>query len=199
MKMNNLLKLGVFAASLNLVNATVLFSESPGINLSNNPSFASPLGMTVIGENIVSGTINENGTFQPDVFSITVPADQQLVEFTISNLSSTGTNHFLLLDDDLIIDSSSNTPEALFATLVNDSNLSENLLLTGGGNEFSATESFTLPLGAGNYAIWFQETSNETVDYSFSFTTEAIPEPSVSALSILSIIFCFSLRKRRSY
>ncbi len=60
----------------------------------------------------------------------------------------------------------------------------------------SGNSGFTIPLGAGNYAFWVQDTSGGG-PFNYGFDLTAVPEPGTIAMMLLALGgLGFSLRKR---
>ena len=198
--MNPVLKPAVsafFCFALQASSAT-FYSETDSADLSGNAFRPSDLGGLSSGENLITGVINEGGSFNPDAFSFTVAEGLQLTSLVMS-IDSTGNSHFLALKDDFGIFSETDT--ILFAALVSSAENGLNLLETkkDGGNVAEDNNQerplgVDLPLESGGYTLWFQETSNETVNYSFNLVTTPVPEPSAASFAAFGLLLL--LRKR---
>lgn len=178
------------------VNGNIIYSEALSGDLSHLISSPTSIGELNAGQNSIIGTINEGGSFNPDVFTFSVAANHILTSLVFT-LDSNTENHFLAMSDETTLDAVAEY--LLFASLVTNAQNGTNLLMTesDGGNQSGS--GYSLPLTSGNYSLWFQETSNSTIDYTFTFTTEVIPEPANSALllSCLSSVSILLFRRQR--
>ncbi|MGJ8653756.1 MAG: hypothetical protein ACSHX8_10820 [Opitutaceae bacterium] len=164
----------------------MVYSEAISGDLSHLISSPTPIGELNTGQNSIIGTINEGGIFNPDVFTFSVAPDHILTSLVFT-LDSNEENHFLAMSDGTTLDAVAEY--LLFASLVTNAQNGTNLLETesDGGNQSGS--GYSLPLSSGDYSLWFQETSNSTIDYTFTFTTAVVPEPANSTL-LLSCITC---------
>ena len=175
------------------LSAQTFYSEEDSGPLSNFPESPTDLGSLSFGTNLIMGTINEGAQSfaQPDSFRFAVPEGQQLTSLSFL-LSSDGPSHFLgLLDASIDFFEGGNY---FFATLITGSQNGSNILpLESDGGSFAndpfvMATGYDLPLPAGDYALWFQETQTDSegrtlpIDYTFDLTTQPVPEPSLTAL-----------------
>lgn len=170
-------------------NGNIIYSEALSGDLSHLISSPTSIGELNPGQNSITGTINEGGSFNPDVFTFSI-APYHILTSLVFTLDSNTENHFLAMSDETTLDAVAEY--LLFASLVTNAQNGTNILATesDGGNQSGS--GYSLPLSSGNYSLWFQETSNSPIDYTFTFTTEAIPEPANSTL-LLSCIICVSI------
>ena len=196
-------QLGVFTLMFMLhLEGAILYQEATSGDLSDSSSFPTDLGVLVTGENTVEGVINEGGVSSlPDVFSFTVAAGEVLTALQVE-LDSVPQAHFLAMQDSggAFYD----TQDFLFAALISSVQGGQNLLAqyTDGGtvaadNNLPQPQGYMLPLGAGDYSLWFQETNGTQVGYTFTLTTQVVPEPTHAMLSALSLLVLVSHRSRR--
>lgn len=185
----------LLALSISNANALTFYSEVLSGDLSGLITSPTSIGQLNPGENIIIGSINEGGSFNADVFTFSVAPGYTLTSLTF-NINSVAENHFLAMSNETTLDA--DVDYLMFASLVTNAQNGDNILVTesDGGNQSGA--GYSPPLAAGDYSLWFQETSNNTVDYTFTLTTVAIPEGSQSALLLASISFAVLLLSRRS-
>lgn len=185
----------LLALTITHAHAVTFYSEAISGNLSGLITSPTAIGQLNPGENSIIGSINEGASFNADVFTFSVGTGYALTSLTF-NINSNSESHFLAMSNETTLDA--DVDYLLFASLVTNAQNGDNLLVTesDGGNQ-SGT-GYSLPLSAGDYSLWFQETSNNTVDYTFTLTTVAIPEVSQSALLLASISFAVLLLSRRS-
>lgn len=176
--------------------ATV-YDESVSGDLSGNglaPTFVAMAG----GSNVVMGTTGrENGVVDRDYFNITVPAGWLLTAITpMATTGVVGTSAFIALESGAQV----TTPVAGPATTLLGwhhyvvADVGNNILpLIGTG---AGAIGFAGPLGAGNYAVWVQETGVGTVPYVMDFTLSPVPEPT-SALTLLAGLAGIAALRRR--
>jgi len=62
--------------------------------------------------------------------------------------------------------------------------------------DLGATD-FTPPLGAGDYAVWIQETDPGSFAYHFDFVLAAVPEPASGAVVLTGLALLGMLRRHR--
>lgn len=199
-----------FLSSVLISHSAVIYSEAISGNLSNNSNLPTVITTELLlGENTVSGTINNPTfpTFQPDVFTFTVPEGYVFTNLVINLTSTTDISnsvHFLGLRDST---SSFNvTSDTLFATLVSSNqNNTVNILENerNGGIALPASDpdfplGYNLPLPADDYTLWFQETDNTVIDYTFTLTLSQVPEPSSAFLFIGAVSLLTFRRNRKS-
>ena len=186
--LKNILAIPLYSALQ--ISAATFYTESGSMRLADNAFTPSSLGALSLGENLITGSINEGGSFKPDAFSFTVSDDLLLTSLTF-NFDSNESSHFLAFKDNS--GAFDETESILFAALVSSSQNSFNILdLEKDGGDVAEDsgqrrpKGFDLPLPSGDYTLWFQETSNEPVNYSFNFETIQVPEPS-TFLAILRL------------
>lgn len=187
----------VLALTISHANADTIYSEAISGNLSGLITSPTSIGQLSPGENSIIGSINEGGSFNADVFTFSVGSGYNLTSL-VFNINSSAENHFLAMSNETTLDA--DVDYLLFASLVTNAQNGDNLLISesDGGNQ-SGT-GYTLPLSAGDYSLWFQETSANTVDYTFTLTTVAVPEVANSGmlLSCMSCAYLLLFRRKCS-
>ena len=177
-------------------NADISYNELVSGDLASDVATPTDLGLVDLGKNTISGTLLNSVNFDPDVFSFTVAAGQQLDMVSLTSLSSTGERHFLAFHNGPL--NQSLASENWITTLVDSSDLDDNFLTIGSlENTYGGTGLPGGPVGAGTYHIWLQETDGQDYDYTFSVSTsQAIPEPSSAVVALLGIC-AFAMRRRK--
>ncbi|MGJ8676600.1 MAG: PEP-CTERM sorting domain-containing protein [Akkermansiaceae bacterium] len=180
--------------------ASVIFSESFDGELSQNIGSPTSIGDLNLGASTVTGSINQNGFEEGDAFSFLV-ADNQLLTTLVVEVSSTGETHFFGFGEGRSLEPFAD--DFLIATLISNASNANNLLLTeADGGSFGGAPDGALginePLDSGSYTVFFNETTLEggAVDYTMTFTTTQVPEPTTSALLGFGFVALLTRRKR---
>ncbi|MGJ8677542.1 MAG: PEP-CTERM sorting domain-containing protein [Akkermansiaceae bacterium] len=183
----------ISSLSLSPLCATTIYTESTDGEFNQLLSAPTSIGLLYSGANTVSGTINQNGFEDADVFSFIVSANQVLTSLVLE-VTSTGRSHFFAFGEGDSFEAFAD--DFLVSTLISDADNGVNLLETEtDGGSFEGT-GFTAPLGAGVYTIWFNETDGDIVDYTATFTITQVPEPASSALLALGSMALLIRRQR---
>lgn len=178
--------------------AATVYDEGVSGDLSG--SGASPTFVAVAaGANVVKGsTGRENGVVDRDYLRITVPVGMQLS--AITPLAGTSTVAGGLAFIGLEAGTQVTTPVTGPATTLlgwhhyAPADVGNNILpLIGAG---AGAIGFTGALGAGDYAVWIQETGVGTVPYLMEFTLSAVPEPASGLLLLGGVAGLAWLRRR---
>lgn len=186
----SLVSLILFATALPTYADAVIYDEAVS-DLGDSPADPTDLGNLMPGDNIILGELNGGGTFDPDVFSFTVPSNLRLTSITFDLLSSEFRSHFFAFNDGPV--SLSDGGENLISTLLQGSDEGANMLTFR--NIFGAGGA-TPPLGPGTYQVLFQETDDQPVVYELRLTT-TVPEPGTLMLLATSGLFLLRRRKQR--
>ena len=133
-----------------------------------------------VGKNTIQGTMGTPflGDLDPDIFTITLSAGQQLTSIVVDSITP-GQNSFFAISAGATID------------MFNGSTHLSNFLIGEPGEyfpriaapEFGGT-GHADPLGPGTYTVWFQETQLQR-DYAMTYTV--VPEPATLALLAITI------------
>ena len=172
--------------------AAVIYDEASG-DLSGTTT-PTPIGTLALGDNTVVGVLNNTAGFDRDVFTFTVAAGQLLSAISVDSM--TGTNHFLALDDGSTLDSVTDASVLLGSLLIGSPEVGTDILDDLAGGTGFGSPGFVAPLAAGDYTFWFQETNGTDVDYSFTLSTTAVPEPGVGVLGLLALVALAARRGR---
>jgi len=185
----------LLSLTISQVQAATFYSEAISGDLSGLITSPTSIGQLQPGENSIIGSINEGGSFNADVFTFSIIPGYTLTSL-VFNINSSSENHFLAMSDETTLDA--DVDYLLFASLVTDAQNGNNLLATesDGGNQSGI--GYSLPLSAGDYSLWFQETSENTVDYTFTLTAVAIPETSRTTILMAAVTFAIILLSKRN-
>lgn len=178
--------------------AATVYDEVVSGDLSG--SGASPTWVTVAGgSNVVMGSTGRiDGVVDRDYFRFTVPAGWQLSAITPGATTGVvGTAAFIALQAGTQV----TAPVAGPATALLGwhhyvvAEVGSNILPVIGAG--AGAVGFTGALGAGDYAVWVQETGAGSVPYVMDFTLSPVPEPPV-ALALMGGLFGLALLRRRA-
>ncbi len=196
------------AASLLLAvgaaQANVIWDEAIHGDFSNDGLAPTVLSLGA-GNNVVHGTTGRPTSFEDpvdrDYFTFTVPVGYTLDALTLlpgslpvhisSFIGMEAGNQVTVSPDAFMADG------LLGWMLFREEDIGTNLLETMSVPDLGST-GFTLPLPAGDYAFWVQETAVGTAFYSFDFSVSAVPElPTVAGMLAGLTLLGAALRRRR--
>jgi hypothetical protein len=153
-----------------------------------------------VGQNDVFGqTGSLSGVTDRDYFTFTVPIGSSLVSVTVLNSVLTGGNAtFFGLQAGGAVTVDPAAPDAsllLGYELVSPSDIGTDVLpamaiAAGAGG-------FTVPLGAGQYAVWLQDSNVAPSIYGLRFEVASIPEPSTTMLLLMSLAALGLIRRKK--
>ncbi len=179
----------MFLFAVGVTSAQVNYDEATDGDL-GDPATPTALGVLGLGSNSVTGTLDNPNGMDPDAFSFSVMAGQQLTGLYFSSM--TGINRFFAFSDGPV--STTDPEENLVSTLISSTDVMTNILDGTLNNRFGSGVSG--PLDAGSYHVWFQETDGTSVDYSITLQTAAVPEPGTLALLMLAGVSVALLRRK---
>lgn len=187
----------LFAASIILAltampgSGAVIYNETISGDLSG--AFASPTPlMLAVGGNTIVARIGNNGNTgatngsDADYFTVTLGTGESLVSMTLD--SST------FSPNDPGVSFAGYIAAAAFAGQGGANIDGQAFFNASSGNILDDFTGGSAPLGQGTYSFWFQETSNNIVNY--QLTLNVIPEPSSALLGACGICLCLAGRRR---
>lgn len=183
--------------------AAIVYSEAVDGELSTENDSPTDLGIFTAGANTVTGQVTAIGffpdlNFSADIFRFQIAEGSTLNSITMESFSTGGGpgGMFMMLDDSGLFPFSIfdiNDPffngdisPVLGGTIVGGSDVGQdildNLQISGAlGNG----QVFDVPLGAGEYSVYLQETGSFS-NYSLAFNVTAVPEP--TSLAVLGCV-----------
>lgn len=177
-------------ASASLAPAALFYDESVSGDLSNLGSAPTVLDFS-LGVNRVTGTMGGEPDSDPDIITFTIQPGQFLTSIFLEPLNPAERSFYAIASGPTINMTDGNAHLGNYLTYQFGELIGELSL----GGEFGGT-GFTIPLGAGTYTAWIQETSTRT-DYTLAYTV--VPESSAyPALAGALALATALLRRRRS-
>jgi hypothetical protein len=154
------------------------------------------------GSNVVAGTVGRpavGAEVDRDYFSFTVPVGSVFSAIQVlSPTAALGGGSFIALQAGPQVTVPFNTASAaglLGWTLFSADDIGSSLLPLMAIPE-AGSSGFELPLGAGSYAVWIQETATGTAVYTLDFTLTAVPEPATALLWGGGLLALAALRRK---
>jgi hypothetical protein len=203
----------VFAAAFGTVmgalgapaNAAIIYDESVSGDFSN--SGLSPTAVSIaLGSNQIFGTTGKSaaGVIDRDYFTFTVPTGEVLASLTVlagttTLAGSLGSFSFIGLEagNQVTLSTSATTATGLLGwDHYSAGDIGTDILPAIGSSGLGAT-GFVPPLGAGDYAVWVQDTGTGTANYGFDFVVANVPEPASWIMMVLGLIGLARLRLPR--
>ena len=155
-----------------------------------------------LGSNLIRGTTGRNGAgvVDRDYFTFTVAAGWQLQTLTVlpgsTFLGGAGASFIgMQVGPVMTVDPTSGSATGLLGWWLYNENDIGNDILQQMGSSFGAA-GYTVPLPAGTYTVWVQETGTGVAAYGFDFAVSQVPEPA-SALMLLAGVAGLGLSLRR--
>jgi len=177
-------------------NAGIIYDEGVSGDLSG--AFGAPTGLALgAGANTVIGQIGPNGNTgavggnDADYFTFSVGAGETLDSITVDaydfSPADPGVSFF----------------GYVMGTVFSGQGIGDvsGFVLFNGASGDILDDIAAGPLGAGDYAFWVQETSNNSVDYQFTFNTSRaanVPAPAVPLLLGTGLLCLLASRRRRT-
>ena len=193
----------VFCAGLLAVNAATAWAWNEAVDGDLSNSGLAPTALVFgNGSNFVSGTTGRpmaGAEVDRDYFTFTVPVGSLFTAINVlAPTAALGGGSFIGLQAGTQVTVPFSTPSAdglLGWTLYSADDIGGNLLPLMAIPE-AGSSGFDVPLGAGSYAVWIQETATGTAVYNFDFTLTAVPEPATALLWGGGLLALAALRRR---
>ena len=191
--------LGIAVALAGPAAAVPVYNESSG-DFSNNR--AAPTLVTFApGQNDITGqTGSTAGVTDRDYFTFVVPFGFGLVSLTVLNSSLTAGNATFLglqAGAQVTVDPANADASLLLGyELVSPADIGNDILPSM--QTAAGAAGFEVPLGAGQYSVWVQDSNVAPSVYALGFQINFVPEPGTALLTLLGLagIGCFVRRSR---
>ena len=179
--------------------AVPVYDEAINGDLSNNRGTPTVVNFA-LGQNDVFGqTGSVAGVTDRDYFTFTVPTGSALVSLNVLNsaLTAGGAAFFgLQAGSAVTVDPAApNAALLLGYELVSPADIGTDILPAM--SIAAGASGFTVPLGAGQYAVWLQDTNLAPSIYGLRFEVTSIPEPSTTMLLLASLGTLGWVRRRK--
>lgn len=172
----------------------VIHNESINGDLSGIFGTPTPLNLIAGANTIIAQMGNNGGTGatlagrDADYFTVTLEPSETLVSITVDSFTFGPNNPGVSFAGYIAA--------AAFAGQQGADIDGSAFLNATSGNILDDFTGGSAPLGQGTYSFWFQETSNNTVNYQLTFNV--VPEPSSALLGACGICLCLASRRRES-
>lgn len=172
---------------------TVIHSEFINGDLSGNFSTPTLLHLTAGGNTVIARIGNNGNTgatngYDADYFTVTLDPSETLVSITVDSYAFGPFNPGVSF--------SAYIAASAFAGQGSQNIHGTAFFNASSGNILDDFAGGPTPLGQGTYSFWFQETSDNIVDYQLTFNV--VPEPSSAvALGMLGL-FALTMRRRKA-
>jgi len=171
----------------------VIHNESIHGDLSGIFGTPTLLNLT-LGENTIIAQMGNNGGTgatlagrDADYFTVTLEPNETLVSITV--------DAFTFGPNNPGVSFAGYIAAAAFAGQEEEDIGGSAFFNASSGNILDDFTGGSTPLGQGTYSFWFQETSNNVVNYQLTFNV--IPEPSSALLTAGGILFCLVSRRKK--
>ena len=200
-------RLALMGAAIALCTGTALasaYDESVNGDLANTAATEGSLTLGydslhgALGSNPIQGTFGvQSGVNDRDFLKIIVPDGYQLSALVIGASTVIGGEFSFVA---LAPGSGTGLPSFDASMLLGYTHFGEsdvgmdvlpNMSIAGG------TQQFTVPLAAGTYTLWIQETSTGVFGYQMNLMLTPVPEPATTALLLAGLLAGLPLLRRR--
>lgn len=172
--------------------AVTIHSEGVNGDLSNNQNAPTNAGTLAAA---VSSVIGASVNVDRDFITFTVPVGFVLTSIKLAAYTSTDDLGFMALDSGGTVSSLTDVSQLLgyvhFGPGPGGSPLNSNTLVPMSTS--AGAQGFTVPLPAGQYTLWVQQTNAQNIAYQFDLTI--VPEPASAGLVALGLA-CLALTRR---
>jgi hypothetical protein len=188
----------LFAGGVSAVYPATVYNEAISGDLSN--SGLNPTAITLgLGSNQVFGTTGRVTATDLDYFSITVAPGFQLNALTVLPGTTAGGVSFIGLQAGSQVTLPTNASSAaglLGWRHYGPADINTNIL-PAMAVPAQGSSGFSVPLPAGNYSFWIQDSSPGTFNYGFDLIVSQVPEPATCAAALAGLGLISILRRRR--
>ena len=195
------LAVAALAVGSSVAHAVVIYNESISGDFSNTGTTPTLVTGLVSGANEVHGVTGNPGTGgDRDYFTFTVPVGLEWTSLIALPGMATGRVAFIGLQAGSLVTLPTNTQTAagLLGWHHYNSDDVGNDLLPLMATPANGSSGFTTPLGAGNYALWIQDSSPGQTVYGLNFQLQHVPDAG-PGLGFLAMLLVLPFLRRRSF
>ena len=189
-----------FAVGSSAAHAIVVYNESISGDFSNTGTAPTVVTGLVSGANEVHGVTGNPGSGgDRDYFTFTVPAGLEWTSLIALPGMAAGRVAFIGLQAGSLVTLPTNTQTAAGLLGWHHYNSGDvgNDLLALMATPANGSSGFATPLGAGNYALWIQDSSPGETVYGLNFQLQHVPDAG-PGLGFLAMLLALPLLRRRS-
>jgi len=170
------------------VSASVIYNEATSGDLSGSGLTPTSIGALSLGSNQIFGTTGAvGGVTDRDYFTISVPHGLELSAIVEDSGTQSGNLSFIGMEAGPQVTLPTNTTTAaglLGWRHYSPADIGTNVLADMSVAAMGSS-GFSIPLGAGTYSFWIQDTSPGT--FAYAFDLQVVPEPATGALLVLGL------------
>lgn len=195
------LVIAALAVGSSVAHAIVVYNESISGDFSNTGTTPTVVTGLALGANEVHGSTGNTGSGgDRDYFTFTVPAGLAWTSLTALPGMGPGRVAFIGLQAGSLVTLPVIPPTAagLLGWHHYQSGDVGNDLLPLMATPANGSSGFATPLGAGNYAIWIQDSSSGVTGYGLNFQLQNVPD-SGPGLGILATLVGLAFLRRRAF
>jgi len=178
-------------------SAAVIYNEASSGDFSGAGLTPTAVGALSLGSNQIFGSTGNVGGSDRDYFSLLVPAGYVLAAIIELPGTQSGNLSFMGLEEgpQLTLPTNTATAAGLLGWLhYSPADINSNVLARMSIPSMGSS-GFTLPLHAGTYTFWVQDTTPGT--FAYGFDLQVVPEPATAALVLLGLA-ASAMSSRRS-
>ena len=195
------LAIAALAVGSSVAHGIVIYNESMSGDFSNTGTTPTVVTGLVSGENEVHGSTGNSGSGgDRDYFTFAVPVGLEWASLTALPGMAPGRIAFIALQAGSLVTLPANTLTAagLLGWHHYNSDDVGNDLLPLMATPANGSSGFSAPLGAGNYAIWIQDSSPGQTLYGLNFQLRHVPD-SGPGLGVLATLLALAFLRRRAF